>query len=216
MQHAAAVGVVECVGKPAAQPGHRLRPGQGGEVGAGARFGGPDAAAVEEFGVDGREQQPTVPQRRIGVADPVQHAAQCPTGDILHVHQLHGVGGIHRALGDSALVEHPHDVVVIEMRERLRFRAVVGGDLYRDEALHRPLPGQVHPGERAGAEVGEQVEVVDAGPDTDLVEGGRRRPRRGHRGGGECGVHDMESPRSRRTLTGGGTRPPSRALSQEC
>ncbi len=73
-------------------------------------------------------------------------------------------------VGQDSLVEDPHDVVVVELSERLCFVSAVPRDLHCNETLHRLLPCEEHAAECAGSQGSEQVEVVDSLPGFHVVE----------------------------------------------
>lgn len=167
MQDTGPVHVVQGPGQPGAQPGHGLGPGQRRQFGAGSGFGGADLAFVVEDFVDrGQQECPGAIGRR-GVADFAEYGQQGPAGDVLHVQES------KPWCGQDVPIEDPHDVVVVELGERLRFGAGIGGDLHRDQPLHGALPGQEDLGEGAAAEQGEQIEIVDPGTGLDMVDGCR-------------------------------------------
>ena len=58
---------------------------------------------------------------------------------------------------------------MVELRERLRLVADVAGDLQRHQPLHRTLPGEEHPRERAVTQLHHQVEIVEAFTDVEVV-----------------------------------------------
>ena len=166
MQHTVAVCVIECVGESAAEPCHRFRPGQRRNFGSNSRIGRPNLALVRQRLIHHVEQQLAAALVRRSLSGRFDDAEQRPARQILHVEQP------QRAAFEESLVEDANDVVVIELGERLRLRPVILGDLDRDQPLHRPLPGQEHPGERAAPEFGHQVEIVDPLTRVQLHQGG--------------------------------------------
>src|SRR5690606_5437610 len=127
-------------------------------------------------------------------------------GQVLHVQQPQPPRRRARpALGvHEPLVEHPHDVVVVELGKGLRLGPVVGGDLHRDQPLHGPLPGQEHSRERTAAETVEQGEIAYPAADVDVVERVAVRRRRTGGGGGRLGLRGRRGLLRLRAGTGHG------------
>ena len=102
--------------------------------------------------------------------------------------------------GKLPLVEHPHDVRMIELGQRLRLGPAIARDLQRHHPLHRTLPGEKHGGERPFAQRREQIEVVD--PLTGLED--RHPAAAGDQRGGLLVAVDRDQPLQ---LGGSGRKP---------
>lgn len=92
---------------------------------------------------------------------------------------------------------------MIQLGESLGFGAVVGGDLHRHQALHRPLPRQENLGEGAVPEFEEEIEIIDPVAGFEVAAADPRRGL-GRRTGELLGTDGIRRRVHRRIEGGGG------------
>ncbi len=121
-------------------------------------------AALGQGLIDDFQQANPGAHARRQPANGVDHGLQRAAGNVLHVQQA------QPAVGQLPLIEHAHDVRMIEQGHGLWLVAAIGRDFQRHDPLHRLLTGQEYGGEGATSQAGEQIEIVDAVADFDFVE----------------------------------------------
>ena len=146
VDHPLAVGVGQRLGETGADPAGNLvvvarlqkRPiFEAPEIESG-RFG---AQRVERF-----EEDLSVERRRRALAEGGNQLSERDAGDELHRQESQVLRGIDR-LGEDA-----DDVTVIEAGQHAGLATLIRGRLQSHEPIEGDLPGQVYPGEAAGAE----------------------------------------------------------------
>ncbi len=100
-------------------------------------------------------------------------------------------------IGKLPLIEHAHDVRMVELSQRLRLEAPVARYFQGHDPLHRELPGQKHRGKRALAHGIEQIEIVDP-----LARRDRRDRLGGHQRGRQLRLLQAQQPRQFDRLLG--------------
>ena len=155
VQHAVLMGICQRAGQPRADPTDRFRPARPLQLVPRHRIRRRLLAVARQRPIDGLQQRAATAHRRGNLPGMCYDVLQRAAGNVLHVQQPQ----LERR--QPPLIEHAHDVRMIELRQRLRLEAPVARDLQGHQPLHRALPSEKHGGKCPLAQGRQQIEVVD-------------------------------------------------------